>query len=94
MRAVVVRAFALGAVAAGLLGYAVAAAVAVIAQSGGRTVDVHVGPLVVVAIERAGATTATTFGSGLLAVALLGGVVNALAAAVLARRLRRLRRMP
>lgn len=94
MRPRVVRAFALGAAAAGLLAYALAAAIAVIAQSGGRTVDVHVGPLVLVAIERTGATTATSIGSGLLLVALLGGVVNALAAAVLARRLRRPRRMP
>lgn len=94
MRAVVVRAFVLGAAAAGVLAYALVAAVAVVAQSGGRTVDVHAGPLVLVEVARTGASTATTFGSGLLAVALLGGVVNVLAAALLARRQRRLGRMP
>ena len=88
MRAVVVRALALGVVAAGVIAYALAAASAVLAQAGGRTLDVHLGPLTLVAVERVGATTATTFGSGLLAVALLGGVVNAVLAVVLARRLR------
>jgi len=88
MRSVVVKALALGTVAAGLIAYALAAAGAVLAQAGGRTLDVHLGPLVLVAVERVGATTATTFGSGLLAVALLGGVVNALLAVALARRLR------
>jgi len=94
MRPRFVRAFVLGAVASGLLAYALAATVAVLAQSGGRAVDVRLGPLVLVAVQRAGTATATTFGSGLLAAAVLGGVVNALVAALLARRLRRLRPMP
>jgi hypothetical protein len=76
-----------------MLAYALAATVAVLAQSGGRTVDVRVGPLVLVAVQRVGTATATTFGSGLLAAAVLGGIVNALAAALLARRLRRIRLM-
>lgn len=88
MWSVVLRALALGAVAAGLVAYAAAAAVAVIAQAGGRALDVHVGPLALVVVERSGDATATTFGSGLLAVAVLGGVVNALLAAALARRRR------
>ena len=74
--------------AVGLIAYALAAAAAVLAQAGERTLDVHLGPLVLVAVERVDTTTATTFGSGLLAVALLGGVVNALLAFALARRLR------
>ena len=89
MRAVAVRAAALGAVAFGLLAYALAAAAAVVAQSAGRMLNVHVGPLVLVAVERSGTATETTFGSGLVAVALLGGVANAGVAALLARRLRR-----
>lgn len=88
MRSVVVRAVALGMLAAGLVAYACAAAAAVVVQAGGRTLDVHLGPLALVAVERTGAGTATTFGSGLLAVALLGGIVNALLAVVLTRRRR------
>lgn len=88
MRSVVVRAVALGAVAAGMVAYACAAAAAVVAQAGGRTLDVHVGPLALVAVQRLAAGTATTFGSGLLAVALLGGIVNALLAVALSRRRR------
>lgn len=88
MWAVVLRALALGAVAAGSVAYAAAAAVAVITQAGGRALDLRVGPLALVVVERSGADTATTFGSGLLAVAVLGGVVNALLALALARRRR------
>jgi len=88
MWSVVLRALALGAVAAGSLAYAGAAALAVITQAGGRALDVRVGPLVLVVVERSGGGTATTFGSGLLALAVLGGVVNALLAVALARRRR------
>lgn len=94
MRPRAMKALALGAVACGVLAYAAAAAVAVVAQSGGYTVDARVGPVLLVAVQRAGTVTETTFGTGLLVVALLGGAVNALAAMVLARRLRRPRPMP
>jgi hypothetical protein len=77
-----------------MLAYAVAAAAAVIVQAGGGVLDVHVGPLVLVAVERSGAVTSTMFGPGLLAVAALGGLANAAAAALLARRARRRARVP
>lgn len=83
------RAFLLGALAVGLLGYGAAAGVAVAAQAGAvRAMRVAIGPLVLVAVERAGATRATTFGAGILVLALAGGVVNAAAAALLDRRTR------
>ena len=72
-----------------MLAYAVAAAAALVVQAGGGVLDIHVGPLVLVAVERSGATTSTLFGPGLLAVAALGGLVNVAAAALLARRARR-----
>lgn len=88
MRAVLLKAAVLGAVAAGLVAYACAVALAVLAQSGGRALDVRVGPLVLVAVERTGEGTTTTFGSGLLVAALLGGIANVLLAVALARRRR------
>ena len=45
------KAFLLGAFALGVLAYALAAALAVTAQAGGRTIDLALGPLVVVAVD-------------------------------------------
>jgi hypothetical protein len=78
------KAFVLGTLALGIVGYALAAALAVTAQAGGSTIDVGVGPLRLVSVTLEGATTATTFGPGILALALAGGVAN-LAAATLIR---------
>jgi hypothetical protein len=78
------RAFALGAVAVGVLAYAGAAALAVGAQAAGRTFVAGLGPLVVVSVEREASDAVTTFGPGLLLVSILGGCVN-LAAARLVR---------
>ena len=78
------KAFVLGSLALGIVGYAVAAALAVAAQAGGTTIDIGVGPLRFVSVTLEGATTATTFGPGILALALAGGVAN-LAAAKLIR---------
>lgn len=83
------RALALGTVAVAMLAYAVAAAAAAIVQAEGGRLDVHVGPLVLVAVERSGDAAAAVFGPGLLAVAALGGLANAAAAALLARHARR-----
>lgn len=83
-----VRALALGTAAAGVLAYALAAAVAIVAQAGRDELNVHVGPLVLVAVERSSGVAATTFGTGLLVLALLGGVLNAILAALLGRRSR------
>lgn len=84
------KAFALGLVAFGALAYAAAATVAFLAVGGDLgALRVGVGPLLLVEIERGVAgSSATTFGPGLLAVAVLGGVVNASAAAALGRRRR------
>lgn len=80
------KAFLLGAVAAGILGYALAAVLAMASQAGGRTLDVAAGPLVLVAVKIEGTTTATTFGAGLALVALAGGIVNLAVARLLVHR--------
>ena len=80
------RAFLLGAFAVGVLAYAVSAALAVTAQAGGRTLDLALGPVTVVAVSREGAQTVTTFGVGLVLLALAGGLANLAAAHVIRRR--------
>ncbi len=80
------KAFALGSIAFGVLAYAGAAALAVGAQTAGRSLVVGLGPLVVVSVERETSAAATTFGPGLLALALFGGCVNVAAARLLQRR--------
>jgi len=80
------RAFALGTLALGVVGYAVAAALAVAAQAGDTTIDVGVGPLLFVSVKLEEATRATTFGPGILALALLGGVANLAAAGLIRHR--------
>jgi hypothetical protein len=82
------RAFVLGAVAAGVVAYAVAAALAVTAQAGERTLELALGPLGLVTVARDGPTTVTTFGAGLVVVACVGGLANLAAALLLARRAR------
>ena len=82
------RALALGAAATGVLAYAAAAVAAAIVQSGGGGLRVHLGPLVLVAVAQAEGTATTTFGPGLFVVGVLGGLANAAAAALLARRAR------
>jgi hypothetical protein len=84
------KAFVLGTVVFAVLAYAVAVALALSATEGGwSALRIALGPLLLVAVERDGATTVTTFGTGIVAVGLLGGAVNAVAAAALARRGRR-----
>lgn len=86
MRALVTP-FLLGCVAFGAVLVTAALAAGVLAQaSGWGDVRVALGPLVFVAFERSGETTATTFGPGLAAATAFGGVVNALGAALLHRR--------
>jgi hypothetical protein len=79
------KAFALGAFATGIVGYAVAAGLAVAAQADGRALDVALGPIVVVSVVVDGSTTTTTFGAGLALIAVAGGLLNLLAARVIAR---------
>lgn len=82
------KAFALGLAAFGALGYTAAATVAFLAVGG--EVGPHrvgIGPLLLVSVERvASGASETTFGPGLLAVALLGGALNAVGAVALGRR--------
>ncbi len=85
MRALI-RAFLLGALAIGLVAYALAAAAAVTAQAGGRTLEIALGQLRMVSVVEEGSATVTTFGSGILVVALVGGLVNLAGAAAIRRR--------
>jgi hypothetical protein len=81
-----VKALAVGTLAAGVLVYAGALALAVAVQAGtDGGLHIAIGPLVLVAVERAGTSTSTTFGAGLLVIAAAGGLLNALAALLLSR---------
>lgn len=79
------KAFLLGAAAAGVVAYSLVAALAVTAQAGERTLELALGRLTIVSVVREGPTTVTTFGPGLVILALMGGFVN-LAVALLMRR--------
>ena len=83
------KAFVLGSLAVGITGYAVAASLAVVAQAGGSTVDVALGPLILVSVTLEGATRVTTFGPGILVIALAGGLANLAAAELIRRRAER-----
>jgi hypothetical protein len=79
-------AFALGAVATGLLAVAIALGLAGLADAGGReTFAIGLGGLELVSFERTARGTATTFGSALAVVPLMGGAANAVGAALLRR---------
>ena len=86
MRAFVIP-FLLGAAAVGTVVLAGALAVAAVADANGwEAFRVSVGPLTLLAFERADGETAATFGAALALVAAGGGFLNALAAAFLRRR--------
>ena len=80
------KAFVLGSLALAVVGYAAAAALAVAAQAGGATVDVAIGPLVVLSVALEGPARVTTFGPGILVIALAGGIANVGAAQLIRRR--------
>jgi hypothetical protein len=82
------RSFLLGVAAIGLPAYVAAAAIALSAQVGARDLDLAVGPVVLVVVAREGNETSTALGPGLAIVALAGGLANAVAASLLARRAR------
>ena len=82
------KAFLLGAVAVGVVAYALAAALAVTAQAGERALDIAIGPFTVVSVAREGVATVTTFGLGLVVLALAGGIANLVAAQVIRHRSR------
>jgi Co/Zn/Cd efflux system component len=76
----------LGVVATGALVYVFVAAVALVAATGGSSLRVGVGPLVLVSVVSDARSTTTVFGSGILVVAFVGGVLNLVTAWVLRRR--------
>jgi hypothetical protein len=80
------KAFLLGFVAVGLVLYVFAAAIALAVAAGGGTLLLALGPLIVLEVARSGNGTVTSFGGGLVVLALLAGVVNAVAADVIRRR--------
>lgn len=84
MRAV--RTFLLGAVAFGAVTYVFVAALALVVGAGGSTMHVGLGPIVLVEVEHDAGSTTVVVGWGLLAVAVVGGTVNLLAAHALRRR--------
>ena len=83
------KCFLLGAVAVGIVAYAVVAALAVTAQAAGRTLEIAVGPMQLVSVAESGGSTVTTFGIGLVVLAVIGGAVNLAAARLLGARPRR-----
>jgi hypothetical protein len=80
------RALLLGLLAGAVLGYAAAATAAVVLSVAGVELTLAAGPVVALAVERTETGAETTFGPGLVLLAVACGVVNAAAAAVLARR--------
>ena len=83
------KAFVLGSLAFALVGYAAAAALAVVAQAGGSAIEIGVGPLLLVSVTLEGVTRVTTFGPGIIVLALVGGLANVAAAQLIRRRTRR-----
>lgn len=83
------KTFLLGVVAVGVVAYTVAAALVVVAQAGGRTLHLSLGPLLLASVGREGRATVTAFGPGLVAAAILGGLVNLTAAELIRNRSRR-----
>jgi hypothetical protein len=82
-------AFALGAAAFGALALVGALVLAVLFGASGRgSAELSVGAVELLAFERGGRSTSTTFGPGLVLLPLLGGCANALGAVALARRRR------
>ena len=83
------RAFLLGTLAIGVVAYAAAAALAVAAQAGDRSLDLALGPVVAVSVVEHAQTTTTTFGPGLVLLALAGGLANLVLASLIRRRAER-----
>jgi hypothetical protein len=82
-----VIAFLLGAVATGIVAGAAAAALVIVADAAGwGSFRAAAGPVLVLAFERSGGVTRSSFGHGLALIALAGGCLNAAGAWVLRRR--------
>lgn len=82
-----VKPFLLGFVAFALVVSSAAVALGIVAEENGwESTRIALGPLELVAFERARGATSMSFGPGLAVLALVGGVLNALAAALVRRR--------
>jgi hypothetical protein len=82
-----VTAFVLGVAAVGIAASVAVFTLGVAAQSAGwGSFDVALGPLRILTFERTAGGTATTIGTGIGALALVGGLANAAGARSLARR--------
>ena len=84
MRAV--KVFLVGAAAIGAVAYVFAAGLALVVAAGGSTMQLGLGPLLLVSVRHDGGSTTTVIGFGLIAVALAGGLLNLLAARWVGRR--------
>jgi hypothetical protein len=82
------RAALLGVVAGGVLAYVAAATVALALTVGDAQTTVAAGPLLLLAVERTTDGTSTTFGVGLMAIAAVCGLLNAVLAWALGRHIR------
>ena len=82
----IVRAVVLGAAATAVLAYVFVGAVALVIAAGGGKAHVALGPLRMVEVSHGREGSSVALGSGLLALALLGGVLNGLAGLGLRRR--------
>lgn len=86
MRAV--RAFVLGVAALGVPAAVGALAAGALAQAAATELDLALGPVTYVSVVRTPDGIVTTLGLGVLLIALAGGVANAVASVILARRRR------
>jgi hypothetical protein len=82
------KAFLLGVAAGAVLAYTAAATAALVVSAASGELQLAIGPVELLVVERTGVGTETTFGAGLIGVALVAGVANAAAASVLALRAR------
>ena len=82
------RALVLGLLAGAVLAYVAAATVALALSAAGAELSIAVGVVVFLAVDRTAEGIETTFGPGLVAIPVLCALANALAASVLAPRIR------
>ena len=81
-----VRAFVLGAAATAVLAYVFCGAVALVVAAGGGGARLAVGSLQIFEVSHSADGSAIALGSGLLVLAFVGGLLNALVGYVLRRR--------
>jgi ABC-type Co2+ transport system permease subunit len=82
------KAFAFGSVAGVVVAYATAVTVGLAVAAADAELHIAIGPATLLAVESGRDGFATTFGPGLLVLAIVAGLLNAVVAAALSRRLR------